>query len=684
MLDVVSKSLLSEGEVVEALKKCSWKLLRRQLEKVSVKNSSSQLLGLVKRCDYFVNKRPKGRERRGRERAEFFKELIDYLRGKVPVSEVEEFETVFSFFEILDQCYAEFLDFEGQLPAVKDFSAAQRTWAFFSWYMYDHKAFMQRVKETISTKPGIFLDTLVIPMNNGVNFDPGAYHAQQVNTLAAALLMEAYRGDWFDANGKVIIPARVSVSEKQASEVGVIFVNANSWATFEELEQHVRYLGRSYELVPSDACSDAPPGFKYFLKFGECVYPQIMDHVALARNFRRDYGNRYQISGEKKFREFFTLFGSIPSVAVAKEQHLSIASLSIMLNYDVSDDVEEYHGLTLSDWIKGYSALKFFVRLRQCPVEKGEMEVAEIIEFQRGEFLDFLESLGFSSEKATAVIDNYSFSKRSRDLFDAPLIATENGYVVMSDVVSGAVVSRAVASNVLSRNTVFKLKGSALEDRLHSVLEEGGVEVRRIKKKYAGQEYEYDALALWGGKLFILECKNRWLSEGRVVPIYNIWDQMRENIDQVKRLQRGVELHPDILTEAFGRKVVYDEIVPCVVAGVPYALERKVNGVFFTDISIVDRFFSENSFTYDELDSRDGVVGCHSSRAIYNQWQAEKPSVADFMKVLEAPLQVHLALKSMSFEKIYLPIGKSMVYEADIPSSLPLTIEQYMQLINEL
>lgn len=682
MLEVTTNSVLSHGDVRDSLRKFSWKLLRRQLDKVDIKKHANELLGCIKRSDFFINKRPAGKARKVAQRAELFKSLLDYLSDKLVAEQLQDFISVFGFFDILDECYAEFLSFEGQLPAVKELSSGERAWAFFIWYQRDYQAFMERVKDTVTEKGAVLLDALVITLDNGVSVEPSAYHMQQVSTLTSALKMEAYREGWFDAADKIILPQRQDLSIDQVSKVGVIFINANSWSTFEDLEQQVRYLGRQYTVINGKKYIGAPAELKYSIKFGECVYPHVLDYVAMARNFRRDYGNRFQISAERQFKEFFRRYGEIPPVAVAKEHHLSAMSLSLMLNYDIEDDGELYHGLTLSDWIKGYSALKFFVRQRQSKSDHEQLEMAEVIEFQLSEFMDFLLSLGFGDKGAQLVIENLSFSKRTRDLFDAPIIHTANGCVAISDVVSGAVISRAVASNILTRGTVFKMKGSALEDRVNSIFSDHGIEVKKIKKRYADGEYEYDALAVWGRKLFILECKNRWLSEGRVIPIYNIWDQMREDISQVKRLQRGIERHPDIVTQAFNRHVDYDEIVPCIVAGVPYALERKVQGVYFTDISVIDRFFSGNEFTYEEI-APDDDDGSGISKVVYNQWRGDEPSVDDLIKVLDSPLQVRVALKSLNFEKVLMPVGTKIFYEAEIPTSKPLSAEQYVQLIND-
>ncbi|MBO8409699.1 hypothetical protein ID017_10435 [Pseudomonas aeruginosa] len=242
-------------------------------------------------------------------------------------------------------------------------------------------------------------------------------------------------------------------------------------------------------------------------------------------------------------------------------------------------------------------------------------------------------------------------------------------------------ISRAIVSNILSRKGEFKQKGVGLEDEVKELFVSNGIETAAYKKKYPEPEgeYQYDALVLWGGKLFVLECKNRWLCEGRPVAIYNFLKQTREDARQVTRLVDGLKRHPEMVHKAFDREVKYDEIIPCVVAGLPYAMQDQLGGVFFTDISILTRFFSERHFGVEYTDKPK-----EDQNVIYKQWEADRPLASDLIKTLRNPIQVALARSTLASRSMEFPIGRSIALKHSYIYTKELDVAKLKDLINSL
>ncbi|ROL67402.1 hypothetical protein BHU25_17960 [Pseudomonas vranovensis] len=307
--------------------------------------------------------------------------------------------------------------------------------------------------------------------------------------------------------------------------------------------------------------------------------------------------------------------------------------------------------------------------------------VCEIITFSQESLLTHLQSSGMTKEQSLAFIKNVTFHRKARDLFDAPLIKTSTGFAVLYDILKGSVISRAVASNILSRKGEFKPKGEGLENEVKELFISHGIEAVGYKRKYPEPEgeYQYDVLALWDGKLFVLECKNRWLCEGRPVAIYNFLKQTREDARQVTRLVGGLELHPEMVHAAFGREVKYDEIIPCVVAGLPYAMPDQLDGVFFTDKSILTRFFSDRYFGVEYTDRPK-----EDQHVIYDQWETNKPLVSDFIRTLRNPIQVALTNGTLDSRSVEFPVGRSIHLKSSYIYTKQLDLDAYQDLINSL
>lgn len=364
-----------------------------------------------------------------------------------------------------------------------------------------------------------------------------------------------------------------------------------------------------------------------------------------------------------------------------KEQYLAASSLSVLLNYDISEDETIYEGLTLTEWIEGFCGLREYCASLHSSTGKEKLKDSELITFTKKSILDHLQARGMSENTAVNFIKNVTFHRRSRDLFDSPLIKTSSGYAVVSDILLSSVISRAIASNILSRKGEFKLKGAGLESTLKDVFNSNGIEAVSYKRKFPEPEgeYEYDTLVLWENKLFVMECKNRWLCEGRPIAIYNYLKQTRNDIAQVQRLVTGLNSHPEMISAAFGRNISYDEIIPCVVGGLPHAMLEKISGIYFTDISVISRFFSKRHF-----DVEYGNEEYDSSILLYDQWKADKPSISNFLGALSRPVQVMLALAGTNFKAVDTPIGSTIHLQCKLISSKHLDLKAYKEFISKL
>ncbi len=672
---------IPDAAIHKTLSKLSWKLLKKEIEKFPWYRKPLELLEVVMRCDSLINKR-KNIDKTNK-RTELFHELINYVAMKTEGGTLEQFKKKLGFFDIADECFNEILEFEGKLLALKDLTCEARIWSVLNWFVGDANALHEKIKEKFLGPDPILLNSLSVTGESGAPVDPSSYHSQQVGALGSAILMEAYRSNWFNSDGAVVIPDKIEVSEEDIFKSGSIFYNANIWALFDDLQEQVRFLGRDFSIHPRDKYIDSPKDFKFGIEFGKNTDAEIFDHVAGVRNNTRESSNFFSFKKDKQLNSLLDATAAITGSHSVKEQYIASSSLSVLLNYDISDDDTIYEGLNLTEWIEGFCGLREYCSTLHSSKTEEKPIGSELITFTQEAILEHLQSRGMSQETSLKFIQNVTFHRKARDLFDSPLIKTSSGYVVVTDILLNSVVSRAIASNILSRKGEFKLKGEGLESTLKDIFNSNGIEAVSYRRKFPEPEgefeYEYDTLVLWANKLFVMECKNRWLCEGRPVAIFNYLKQTRNDIAQVNRLVAGLRSHPEMVSAAFGRNVSYDEIVPCVVGGLPHAILDKISGIYFTDVSVISRFFSKRHFDIEYGDGKNG-----STILLYDQWKADKPSMPEFLKSLSRPVQVILALGGTDFKTAETAVGSSIVLKSKLITSKHLDLEAYKELTSRL
>lgn len=670
---------IPESGINKALAKLSWKLLKKELDRIAWKKNPLGLLEIVMRAESLINKR--ANVEKAQKRKVLFDELLGYVSPQIDPILVQHFKKQLHFFEITDTCFSEILNFEGDLAALKDLSPAKRIWSTMTWFCGDQNHVAEKIAEKFSKDKPVLINSLSVTGKSGVPVDPSAYHSQQVDALSSAILMEAYRNNWFCPDGSVIIPDRLDISDTEAYKAGSILYNANIWALVDTLQEQVRYLGRVYIHRESHEYQTPPEGFKFGIEFGAPTSAQIFDFIAGQRNTSRESSNFFSFNKDVQLNKLLNAASKISGSDRIRDHCQAASSLSTLLNYNVLEDEALYEGLTLSDWIDGFCAVREYSTSLMPEESRSKPMTSELITFSQADIEAHLESCGLSKEKASTFIKNITFHRKARDLFDAPLIRTQSGFAVVSDILKASVISRAVASNILGRKGEFKPKGDGLEAEVKEIFLSRGIEAVTYKRKYQDPEgeYQYDVLVLWEGKLFVLECKNRWLCEGRPVAIYNYLKQSKEDVRQVCRLVDGLNLHPEMVRAAFGRDVSYDEIIPCVVAGLPHALSEQVSGVYFTDISIITRFFSDRYFGVEYTDRPR-----EDSHVLYDQWETDTPLVSDFIKALSNPMQVAMTRATLDSRKVQHPVGKTIYLKSSYLYAKTLELEDYRTLMNTL
>ena len=198
--------------------------------------------------------------------------------------------------------------------------------------------------------------------------------------------------------------------------------------------------------------------------------------------------------------------------------------------------------------------------------------------------------------------------------------------------------ARVVLSIIANLGEPLARKGKAFEADVLSFLKKQTLKAQTFKVKRDGEEYEYDVVLCWGEYIFIFECKNHSLSNHHPTQAYYFEFEMRSSAKQVMRLADALRRYPDILSQKMQVDVTTKTIVPCVLNALPFSLPSPIDGVFFTDASVLKRFFQEKYFHVNTPYRIDENVQLLHRTAMHSLWAGDEPTPADYLKQLRGAI----------------------------------------------
>ena len=241
--------------------------------------------------------------------------------------------------------------------------------------------------------------------------------------------------------------------------------------------------------------------------------------------------------------------------------------------------------------------------------------------------------------------------------------------------------ARVVLSIIANLGEPLARKGKAFETDILLFLKAKNLQARSFKVKRDGKEYEYDVVLCWGDYIFIFECKNHSLSNHHPIQAYYFDLEMRSNAKQVTRLADALRRYPDILSQQMQVDATNKTIVPCVLNALPFALPGPIDGVYFTDASVLKRFFQERYFHVNTPYRIDENVQLLHRTALHSLWAGDEPTAADYLEQLREPFQVKLILAHTELGSVPFPISTTELVVAGEFTRTEMSIDSYADLV---
>lgn len=498
---------------------------------------------------------------------------------------------------------------------------------------------LSRFHEQAAQRDNITLHTHLID-EYGEPVDLNSASEIMVEFVSMTLQMEAFRHKWFSPEAVIVVPSLPDVKEEEIDQVGSTMFLATLWRRWRMTEERARVLGRTLRFLnPNEHPRDAPANLTQFIVEEGNASSDLLHRVALERVSDKMSQNLIEIfSSVNLNKQNINQHGGVralpPHDWICDEEVHGIWGLKQYLAYDIIGDQERPGGLRLVEWVRGYCALMLLAR---------EAKGGDLVRTQSG-WQDYLAGFGLSLAVSEALISRLTFSRSSRDLFDHPFIKLGDGqYRLFALGLSYLSVPTVVLSTLSNMSVQLKRKGLSFEDTVRETFENAGIKPYAFKAKRNNEEYEYDAVVPWGDYLFVIECKNRSLPFGSPIQMHYFDLQTQDNIDQVHRLMKGLEEHPDILAENLPSDAATKTRVPVIINCFPYSTPGALDGVYHYDYSALARFFDSGEINL--MATRPGKTVKISSGM--RLWAGNKPTPEDLLAQFEEPLQFKTVMDSL-------------------------------------
>jgi hypothetical protein len=464
-------------------------------------------------------------------------------------------------------------------------------------------------------------------MRDGTTVPADEYTSAILNVAAGALKMFAHQYSWFTADGSIRLPAPPEVPGEIVDTAGVTLAYGGVWEQLQLFETNHRYFGGTVtvdtvEDERGDACEIVTFDSDRALTLTFLVAEQRLRNLMMQHYFQltNESVHEHLLAGPQAALP--------PAQYVDAEEIATTITLSHLLHFSVIDDVAEYNGLRIVEWIRGYTVLR----------NHTEHETDRAIHgVELGMLLEKLRSGGLSEDKARGFVEAVRFSRRSVDLYDAPLIGCEDGRVYYLPMALASTSSvHTVLSQISSSDNLGK-KGPAFERAVLELLAKHGIPASGFRFRKHGVELECDSAFVLDDVLFLCELKNHVLPGANAERRYYFMLDMMDAAQQIERIADAVAADASLVRAALG-DVTWSRVEKVVLNAMPWSLPSEDGAVRYYDFSALARLLDSrhlNVKTSSGPADRRFVI----ARRVRSLWTGERFAAGDLIRELGNPFQ---------------------------------------------
>jgi hypothetical protein len=628
----------------------NWDKLKKILDALpATEELLNEVAFIAWHTDTMVRRRP---DDDGDQRDKLLEAIGKYFQARGVASAVELISAMHAELKKIDAGYVAIHSLVPQMVSAK-FSAEQRISGMFAALDHGVRSTLQDIEKKIQESKGVMGPERNLRDAAQNVYDPHAVLHGHSLAGGDVLMLEAFRQQWFDDKGNILLPELEAASPAVTEAVVANLLNANTWRMWKSIDERVRFLGGSLIQFSQDfpewvaQLKTNNPGVQVNTAFE--FKPDVgMEQYDIIANERLDtmlVQNLHQLvrgtNVVNKIAAVRNKVGLPPSGLVSLDEAHAAVSLSQMTKLNILQTTAGE--MLLSERLRGYAVLKLLVE--ELEKEQGSY----FPRVARSRLITELQNCGLTAEVAECFLDKATFRKSSRDLYDQPLIkAANDDYYLFGTSLVLADLTKTMISCLSNEGHSFSQKGKIFEDSIISLLKKQNLNARTLKVRRGpkNEEYDYDVAFTWGDYVFFFECKNRGIPMGNPIALYHFNNEMSDHVMQVVRLRQGLIDHPDILEKNF-KEAVGKTPVFCIVNALPYSV-GKFEDIYVIDDSMLGRFFKSSTFGVT-LGRQDGK-GPQIRQDIREIWSGSVPTASEFIEYIRNPPQLKLALDNYKIE----------------------------------
>lgn len=253
--------------------------------------------------------------------------------------------------------------------------------------------------------------------------------------------------------------------------------------------------------------------------------------------------------------------------------------------YFFSEDLlEEYLGIELGKWVNIYT---YFAKIAyESP--------KTIIKFKRETLIKEISKEVCDQSKAEKILNYFTFTKKSTDIFDSFLIAEKEELIFVPSIFLSIDPSRAMISLFGKKDDFdggLNKKGTSFERHIYELVKETCRENVKgnIKENYQGETYELDLVFMLEDNVFICECKTQYPHEN----MRGYYRNLRELQYYIKKFQRNF----NYFVQGKGKNRLlkelntnsYANVYPIFISNITY-MDTQINNIYITDEAHIFRY----------------------------------------------------------------------------------------------
>lgn len=510
-----------------------------------------------------------------------------------------------------------------------------------------------------------FPERLLVVEQNNDEIDIDTANSVIIDNLSLIIKFLCYKNKWYVEN-KTVGPIRPKlIDETHIYKAGSIQLYASSWNALEDIANRTLFFDgeiESFEAagVPKEAYPE-----EFYIKFKERIIfnrkpteYEAFDLLANRRLLSWMHQRIYAIARRIKPTSIMSGGELIPDLSTASfistEEELTVEVFNEFLCFNILADNTKYHGLTMREWIRGYSSLKLVATL--------ESAESHLKTFQKNELEQHFKNFGLHESCISTLIDHLTFGNDSSDLWDAPLIrATDDTFTVLIQPTEASNLPNVIISKLSSLETQFDKKGRGFEKKVLSFFTEKGYECKELSFDIDGDQFQYDALLLMEGTIILIECKNTTLSGGNVTLSLRYAEFIDETVEQIQRLERGLRAKPEIVEKLFGKKFPELKIISLILNSLTYS-RTPIDGVYISDYSALSKIFNDNAIS--QISIKDGILS--KKRTICQLWTGDHLTLQDLINYLKYPPQLKLFSDHFTYNKYCHPTSEESIFVSPV------------------